>query len=61
MATSTNKNPIADNDWLNQINKDAWETLRKPTPKEFRGLKRKRAFYAFLKRAYLFMLTACLM
>ena len=61
MANDTEKELFIGENWMKQVYKDAWGKPRKPTPKEFRRLKRKRAFYAFLKRAYLFMLTACLM
>jgi hypothetical protein len=61
MATSTNKDNIVENEWFKQIYKDAWGKPRQPTPRELRMLKKKRALRAFLKRAYLFMLTSTLM
>ena len=59
MATPTNKNLSAGNDWRKR--NDVFEQSPLPTPKQIRVLKRKRALRAFLKRAYLFMLTAVLM
>jgi hypothetical protein len=61
MATTSNKNLSAGDDWVKQMYKDAFEKNLLPTPKEIRVLKRKRALRAFLKRVYLFILTAVLM
>jgi hypothetical protein len=64
MTNSTNKDNFSENEWLKQIYKDAWGKPRQPTSKELWILKKKRALRAlraFLKRAYLFMLTSTLM
>ena len=61
MSTRNNKDSFVENEWLKQIYKDAWGKPRRPTAKELWMLKRKRALRAFLKRAYQFMITACLM
>jgi hypothetical protein len=61
MATNTDKDSFVETEWLKQVYKDIWGKLRRPTPKELWILKKKRALRAFLKRAYLFMLTSTLM
>ncbi len=61
MAPDTNKDNFVENERLKQNYKDAWGKPRRPTPKELWLLKKKRALRAFLKRAYLFMLTSTLM
>ncbi len=61
MSTSNNKDSFAENEWIKQIYKDAWGKSRRPTAKQLWILKKKRALRAFLKRAYLFLLTSTLM
>jgi hypothetical protein len=61
MATAANKGFSIRADLVKQINKEAGETALLSEPKENQALNKKSALHAFLKRAYLFILTATLM
>jgi hypothetical protein len=61
MATGTNKGFYIRSNLVKRINKKAGEKALLPIPKENRVKNRKKALRAFLKRAYLFILTATLM
>jgi hypothetical protein len=61
MATTANKGFSIRAYLVKRINNKAGEKALLPVPKEIRQLKKKRALRAFLKRAYLFILTATLM
>ena len=61
MTTSTNKGFYIRSNLVKRINKKAGEKAPLSIPKDNRLKNRKKALRAFLKRAYLFILTATLM
>ena len=61
MVTENNKDHFAENEWLRQFYKDSCGKTRRPASRKLWITKKKRALRAFLKRAYLFILTSTLM